>query len=88
MPQELIPLVNETMDLQVPFDYNIIRVDQKGDDISYVYSPDFDVASEPRIEKSIKLYKWRYGKDDNYDPATAQIYHVNTSLSARVACGD
>lgn len=74
LPEEAQKLVYETMD-KVPFDFNLIRVDVKQNEVSYMYSSDFDIAKEPRISKSIKFKNGMPGREVIYNNETAPIYH-------------
>jgi len=37
--------------------FNILRIDLKGDEIAFIFSPDFDSANEPIVGDSIKVNK-------------------------------
>ena len=75
--EDIIPssfLNNAKEQLPPDFTYSIIKYDSKNDNITFIYSPDWDSASEPIVGNAI-LVRGDGSKREIKQKSSPQIYH-------------
>ena len=72
--EQQLYIISVILKLPTEVFFNVIKLNLKLTDVSFIYSPDFDTSSEPYIENSIK-YNGKFSKIRKESIENPSVYH-------------